>query len=126
LLDTHVWLWWSMGSARIDAKTRALFDERANVLMLSAASAWEIAIKHRIGRLALPDIPERFIPAQLALQSIAPLDITVEHASTTAQLPLHHTDPFDRLLIAQARCENLTLVTADSALEPYAVARLRI
>jgi PIN domain nuclease of toxin-antitoxin system len=126
LLDTHVWLWWTAGSPRITADTRRLFDERANELLLSAASAWEIAIKYRLGRLPLPSGPAEYITSQLMLQSIRALDVTVAHAACTAELPLHHNDPFDRLLIAQARCEGLTLVTADRAIAAYAVAQLRV
>ena len=105
---------------------RRLFDERANELLLSAASAWEIAIKYRLGRLPLPSGPAEYINSQLMLQSIRALNVTVEHAAATAELPLHHSDPFDRLLIAQARCEGLTLVTADRAIADYAVSQLRV
>ncbi len=126
LLDTHVWLWWTAGSSRIGGHTRQLFDDPSNELMLSAASAWEIAIKYRLGRLALPASPEIFIASQIARQSVCTVDVTIAHATATADLPLHHGDPFDRILVAQARCEALTLVTADKAMTPYAVAQLRI
>jgi PIN domain nuclease of toxin-antitoxin system len=126
LLDTHVWLWWTAGSPRIKADTRRLFGERENELLLSAASAWEIAIKYRLGRLPLPSGPMEYISSQLMLQSIRALDVTVAHAAATAELPPHHSDPFDRLLIAQARCDGLTLVTADRAISAYAVAQFRV
>ena len=126
LLDTHIWLWWTAGSPRLDPETRRIVDDRSNEVIFSAASAWEVAIKYRIGRLALPDSPKSYVKRQLALQSIRALDVTIEHALETAELPLHHGDPFDRVLIAQARCECLTLVTADEALRPYAVAQLHV
>lgn len=105
---------------------RRLFDERANELLLSAASAWEIAIKYRLGRLPLPSGPAEYSTSQLAEQSIRALDVTLAHAAATADLPLHHSDPVDRLLVAQARFEGLTLVTADPAIAAYAVALLRV
>lgn len=126
LLDTHVWLWWTAGSSRIERSTRDTLVASSNELLLSAASAWEIAIKYRLGRLALPSEPRTYLRAQLALQAIRTLDVTVAHASATADLPLHHNDPFDRLLIAQARCEDLVFVTADRALSAYDVPQLRL
>ena len=126
LLDTHVWLWWTAGSPRIGYETRRLFEDAGSDLILSAASAWEIAIKYRIGRLELPAKPQEYIALQMQRQSIRALDVTVSHAASTAELPLHHADPFDRMLVAQARCEGLTLVTADKALAPYEVAQLRL
>ena len=126
LLDTHVWLWWTAGSPRISTQARRLFDERENDLFLSAASAWEIAIKSRLGRLTLRSSVETYVTSLLASQSIRALDVTVVHAAATSELPLHHGDPFDRILVAQARCEGMTLVTADRAIEPYEVAQLRL
>lgn len=126
LLDTHVWLWWTAGSERIERSTREKFLSSSNELLVSAASAWEIAIKYRLGKLALPSEPRVYVRAQLALQAIRSLDVTVAHASATADLPLHHSDPFDRLLIAQARCEDLVFVTADRSLAAYDVPQLRL
>ncbi len=103
-----------------------MFDDRSNDVMLSAASAWEIAIKYQIGRLALPATPHEFIASHLRRQSFRALDVTVAHAAATSELPPHHGDPFDRILVAQARCEALTLVTADEAIGSYEVAQLRV
>jgi len=124
LLDTHVWLWWTAGSPRIDKRTRALFDKSRANIVVSAASAWEIAIKNKRGRLPLPDAVQRYVTDQLSRQGIGSLDVTVEHALATADLPTLHTDPFDRILIAQAICEGLTLVTADASVARYPVAQL--
>jgi PIN domain nuclease of toxin-antitoxin system len=104
----------------------ALLNDPSNDVAFSAASAWEIAIKWRIGRLTLADSPERYIPLQLLRQGISSLEVTVRHAVATADLPPHHGDPFDRLLMAQARCDGLTLVTADATLAQYPVALLRV
>lgn len=93
LLDTHVWLWWTAGSPRIDERTRALFDRSPANVVVSAASAWEIAIKNRLGRLPLPNVVKRYMTEQLSLQGIRSLDVTVEHALATADLPTLHPIP---------------------------------
>lgn len=121
LLDTHVWLWTLVSPNRIPAETRALLVEPKNRLLLSAASSWEIAIKYRLGKLLLPEPPGRFIPPRLVRDGIEPLSVLHHHALAVAELPEHHKDPFDRLLIAQAQIERLTLVTADPQFENYAV-----
>jgi PIN domain nuclease of toxin-antitoxin system len=121
LLDTHVWLWTLVSPQRIPADTRALLAAPENGLFLSAASSWEIAIKYRLGKLPLPEPPARFIPPRLVRDRIEPLSVEHHHAQAVADLPMHHGDPFDRLLIAQARIEGLVLVTADPKLATYDV-----
>ena len=121
LLDTHVWLWSLVTPERIPDDTRALLAEPENELVFSAASSWEIAIKHRLGRLSLPEPPARFIPPRLVRDAIQPLPIAHHHAHAVADLPDHHNDPFDRLLVVQAKIEGLTLVTADRKIAPYDV-----
>jgi PIN domain nuclease of toxin-antitoxin system len=121
LLDTHVWLWTLVSPQRIPADTRELLTEPENGLVLSAASSWEIAIKWRLGKLPLPEPPAQFIPPRLVRDGIEPLSVQHHHAQAVAELPEHHSDPFDRLLIAQARIERLILVTADPKLLDYDV-----
>ena len=88
---------------------------------LSSASSWEICIKYSLGRLPLPDPPEDYIPPRLLRDNILGLSVEHRHALETRALPSHHADPFDRILVAQARTEGLVLVTADRSLKPYPV-----
>jgi PIN domain nuclease of toxin-antitoxin system len=121
LLDTECWLWWHFQPDRLNQKALEAFEDRRYPLLFSAASSWEIAIKSDLGRLKLPTSPERFVPARLAEDGIDPLPIQHAHALGVAGLPRHHADPFDRLLVAQARLERCTLMTADSQLAAYDV-----
>jgi len=114
LLDTQVALWWLVGSRRLRAPARKLLAESACVL--SAASVWEIAIKHRLGKL--PVGPALFRDRMLAAGAEM-LAVSDTHAIETAALPRHHDDPFDRMLIAQARVEKLRAVSADKAWRDY-------
>ncbi len=119
LLDTHVLIWWDEGR-RLVPEARLAIEEAAEVFV-SAASAWEIAIKIALGRLR----PSRTIEEAAADSGFIELPITFRHASRVGTLALHHRDPFDRLLAAQADVEGLTLVTRDPAFEPYGVEVLR-
>ncbi len=121
LLDTHCWLWMQAAPQRFSAAALAVVEDAGNELLLSAASAWEIAIKYRLGKLELPEPPERYVPDRMTRQSVVALPVEHGHALAVAGLPLHHRDPFDRLLIAQARLENVPVLTADHAFEPYDV-----
>ena len=111
LLDTQVALWWLIGAKRLDAASRRRIA--ASACVISVASIWEVAIKHRLGRL--PVSPLRFRD-ELALGGAAVLAIEDEHAIRSADLPTEHGDPFDRLLLATAIAEGLRLMTADPAL----------
>jgi len=114
LLDTHVILWWQRDDRRLNkAARRAIAD--ADVVWVSAASAWELMIKVTRGRLRLAEP----FPVLLAADNFTELPLTVAHAEALAGLPPHHGDPFDRVLVAQARVEGATLVTHDRALAPY-------
>jgi PIN domain nuclease of toxin-antitoxin system len=109
---------------RLKEESRRLLTSEDNDLFLSAASAWEIAIKVSIGRLHLPADPAGLVPAWLAQSRTSSLPIEHSHALRVATLPLHHRDPFDRLLIAQAQLERLTIMTADKQFAPYDVGLL--
>jgi len=115
LLDTHVFLWWLADDRRLGAVEREAIRDPENDAYLSAASVWEIVIKQALGRLRTPE-PASTAALRLGLQ---PLPITFEHAEATAALPPLHNDPFDRLLMAQAKAESLTLVSHDPAIRTY-------
>ena len=117
LLDTHMLLWWLADDSRLPPEARRVIADPATEVQISAASTWEIAIKKSAGRLEAPDD----LGGAMAEHAFDPLAITVEHALSAGSLPPHHRDPFDRMLIAQARAESLTLVTVDPAFAEYEV-----
>ena len=122
LLDTHVLLWWCQDHPRLRGSraARAIADP-TNLVRVSAASAWEIAIKEAIGRLSTPEPLE----SAVARSGFLPLPIDFRHARAAGRLPPYHHDPFDRMLVAQALVENLVLVTHDGRLERYGAEILR-
>lgn len=124
LLDTQVWLWMLAAPERLSKRSRALIIESSNELVLSAASAWEIAIKHSIGKLPLPEPPIEYVTRLMASTAVSPLPVYHRHALHVSTLPLHHADPFDRLLIAQAQLEALPVLTADSVFRRYDIETL--
>ncbi|MBI3890224.1 MAG: type II toxin-antitoxin system VapC family toxin [Candidatus Wallbacteria bacterium] len=119
-LDTHILLRWLDDAPELSAEGRALIADAGNVVVVSAVSVWEIRIKEGLGKLRLPltfaEVLER--------EPFEKLPVTVHHAHRLKGLPAHHRDPFDRMLIVQAQCENLTLVTADEILGRYDVSSL--
>ena len=121
LLDTHCWLWMAASPQRFSDRARALVEAGTNELYLSAASAWEIAIKYSLGKLRLPEPPTRYVPSRLNATGTTALPIEHSHALHVATLPPHHRDPFDRLLIAQAQLEDLPILTADPLFARYNV-----
>lgn len=121
LLDTQVWLWMLSAPARLRPQVRELLTNQDTELYLSAASSWEIAIKYRLGKLHLPEVPSRFVPDRLMRSGTAALAIEHEHVLQVAELPDHHRDPFDRLLVAQSQVLRLPLVSADEQLRAYDV-----
>lgn len=121
LLDTHVFLWWIMDSPQISENVRKLMSEGSSDLFWSAASSWEIAIKYANGKLPLPDEPEVFIVSELSINRISSLSITDAHSFMAGKLPVHHRDPFDRILIAQSNFENMPLITSDQIISKYEV-----
>ncbi len=125
LLDTHVFLWLLAEPERLGDRIASLQDP-GNQLLLSAASSWEIAIKAQLGRLNLPDDPKRYVPDRMRTIGAEPLAVQHTHALAVADLPPLHRDPFDRLLIAQARDLRLRIVTADEQIAQYPVDTLMI
>lgn len=120
LLDTHVLLWALSNDPALSQAARTAIIDGRNEVLVSAVSAWEITIKKALGRLRAPDD----LPDQLAARRLVPLDVTIAHALAVGDLPAHHADPFDRLLIAQARTDRLTLVTRDPHIRLYEVETL--
>ena len=120
LLDTHALLWWREGNRKLGASARRVV-EHGGTVYVSAPTAWELAIKTRMQRLTLPRPLHLWLPDVIERGRFAALAVTLDHAVGVASLPDHHPDPFDRLLIAQARIENLTIVTADVAFDDYDV-----
>lgn len=118
LLDTHVLLWALGDVAQLDAKARAAIADGRNVVYVSAASVWEISIKRALGKLVAPADVENVVMKT----GFRPLPITLAHAEHVATLPPHHADPFDRMLVAQAGLDGLTLATRDARMKAYGVA----
>lgn len=121
LLDTHVFLWWITDDRRLSQRVRRLFRDPRNELLLSAASAWEIAIKARAGDLKIEGDVGNFVREHLAANAIGVLPVQLDHALGVATLPRYHGDPFDRLIVAQSQAEKLPIVTGDKMIRRYAV-----
>lgn len=121
LLDTHVLLWWLDDNPILLTNAKEAIADGSNIVFVSAATIWEIKIKHTLGKL---EVPVNFREV-LEQQSFAMLSITADHAHLIGELPPHHRDPFDRMLIAQAMFEHFTLVTRDSRFKQYEVSTIR-
>ena len=117
LLDTHALLWWLADDPALKSEAREAMGDASSIIYVSAASVWEISIKKALGKLDAPDD----LHAALAANHFQPLPITIVHANSAGQLPRHHDDPFDRMLIAQTIAEQLTLVTHDAKFRPYGI-----
>lgn len=124
LLDTHAFLWFITADPKLSTAAEEAIRRRSNEPLLSIASVWEIAIKLNLGRLPIPEPLDSFIPEQLRINRIRLLPVELHHTFEVARLPLHHRDPFDRILIAQALAEEIAVVTADSAFDDYPVRRV--
>jgi PIN domain nuclease of toxin-antitoxin system len=124
LLDTHAFLWFITADPRLSATAEQAIRSGANTPLLSIASVWEMAIKVGLNKLPIPHPLDDFIPQQLRANRIGLLAIELPHALEVARLPLHHRDPFDRLLVAQAIQEGIPLATDDAALAAYPIQRL--
>lgn len=127
LLDTHAFLWYMAGDSRLSTSAKAYIDDRDNDRYLSVASLWEIAIKYSIGRLVLMEPYETLIPRLLQVNGINMLDISLLHISEVANLSFPdetHKDPFDRLIIAQSKVEDIPVVSIDVKFDAYRIQRL--
>jgi PIN domain nuclease of toxin-antitoxin system len=121
LLDTNVMLWSSTEDRRLSSRAMELINSNESVVFFSPVGTWEIAVKYSLGRLPLPEEPETFVPKVIQDLKLQTLDITHRHAIEVGRLPMHHHDPFDRMLVAQARVEGLILFTSDRHLRKYDV-----
>ncbi|MFH1581968.1 MAG: type II toxin-antitoxin system VapC family toxin [Pseudomonadota bacterium] len=121
LLDTHVLLWWLDDDPNLSRQARTAIADGRNLVFISAAVIWEIQIKYALGKLK---IPANFREV-LEQQEFEPLDITMEHAYAVADLPPHHSDPFDRMLVAQAKVESLTIITRDNHIKKYKISLIK-
>ena len=124
LLDTHTFIWWFEGSRRLSAAARDVIADNSNDVFVSAASAWEIATKHRIGKLPGLESLALDIPGYIGRQRFEPLPVTVEDGARAGALPGPHRDPFDRMLIAQALNRDLVFVTREILFDQYGIRRL--
>jgi PIN domain nuclease of toxin-antitoxin system len=120
LLDTHIFLWLQTEPERLGESLRVVEDDRTE-LLLSAASSWEIAIKYQLGKLPLPEAPERYVPSRMRAIGVRAVAVEHPHALAVATLPPLHRDPFDRLIVAQASLLGLTVATADPSVAQYAI-----
>lgn len=121
LLDTHAFIWWVTDNVQLSPTARNVIADPDNVLFLSSASAWEIVIKVRLGKLDLPEPPETYIPSRLIMNRFESLSIQMAHALQVVNLPALHQDPFDRILIAQSQVEEMPIITVDNKIIQYSV-----
>jgi PIN domain nuclease of toxin-antitoxin system len=123
LLDTHTLLWWFAADPALSRRAVRVIEDAANELFVSAASAWEMAIKNRAGRLHAQFLLDRF-EHQLTEKGIFALPISLDHAVRAGALPEHYRDPFDRMLVAQAQAEDLAILSNDASFDHYGVRRV--
>lgn len=124
LLDTHVWLWMQAEPEKLGPQARMLVEDEANELLLSAASAWEMAIKVGIGKLVLPEPLTKYVPSRMQSSGVTGLAVSHAHAAAVADLPRHHRDPFDRMLVAQALSEGVPILSSDLQFDAYDAERI--
>src|SRR4051794_28625701 len=124
LLDTHAFLWFIGNLPQLSTKARSLIEDPTNQKLVSIASCWEIAIKAGLKKLTLTEPAATFLPRELAANLFDLLPISLDHATAVETLPLHHRDPFDRLLVSQSMIEAIPLVSADTVFDQYGITRL--
>lgn len=125
LLDTHVFLWLQTEPERLGRHLKIIEDSGTD-LLLSAASSWEITIKHGLGKLALPEPPQEYVPERIRLGGLVGLPVEHSHALAVSSLPPLHHDPFDRLIVAQAKLLDVPVITADPAVMQYEIETIGI
>jgi len=121
ILDTHTFLWWNMDDPQLSKAAREFIRDGKNEVFLSAASAWEIAIKCARGRLILPEVPGQYVADRMVTHHFRSLPVQISHALQVFNLPDVHQDPFDRLLVAQSQMEDIPILTADPVIPQYGV-----
>jgi len=119
LLDTCTFLWIITAEQKLSSNARELFVDPFNDVFLSSVSSWEIVVKYTLGRLPLPEAPEKFIPTQRKLHKIESLSLQEDAALHLAKLPDYHKDPFDRMIVCQALVHGMTILTPDEAIRRY-------
>jgi len=124
LLDTHAFLWFVSNDPRLGTAAARSIRERSNQCLVSVASVWEMGIKTSLGKLFIARPLREFISREMTINALTPLPVSVEHAIAAAELPFHHRDPFDRLLVAQALTESASFLSGDAALDPYGINRI--
>ncbi len=124
MLDTHAFLWWLAGSEKLSQSARQAIADEANDVLVSAASAWEIATKHRLGKLQGAEMVAQDIAGTIASQGFEELAVSVDDAGRAGELPGPLRDPFDRMLISQALARNLVLISIETPFDRYGVRRL--
>jgi PIN domain nuclease of toxin-antitoxin system len=124
LLDTHTFIWWMTNDRALPASARRMIGDEDNEIFLSAATAWEMAIKHKIGKLPIVAGFIADVPGAMEAEGFIELPVSVVHGQLAGALDGHHKDPFDRMLISQALCEDLTLISNETRFDAYGVTRL--
>ena len=124
LLDTHTFLWFVNGNPKLSTHVRGLIEDETNENLISIASLWEISIKYNLGKLKLSLPFNTFVQQEVKESNIEVLNVSLEDLNITATLPLHHRDPFDRLIIAQAMVENLPILSIDRAFDAYSITKI--
>jgi PIN domain nuclease of toxin-antitoxin system len=124
LIDTHALLWFLKDDPQLSSPAKALIENPANRKLVSVASCWEIAIKSGLGKLKLGEPAANLLARELPRNNFDLLSIALEHATAVENLPSHHKDPFDRMLVCQALIEQLPIVSGDAQLDPYNVRRM--
>ena len=119
LIDTHTFLWWTTEDPQLSLRAKEVIADGQNEVFLSAASVWEIIIKTAKGKLILPETQGQYITSRMSLYRFRPLPIQISHTLRVYELPPHHNDPFDRMLIAQSQSESMPLVTKDENIQRY-------